>query len=211
MPDAAPAHISDMQQAVDAVEVDERTKVGDVLDGALANVARGHFGQELLAAFVTFLLDQFAAGKNDVLPFLVDFDDLEIIAISDITHEVLRRHDIDLRGRQESFDANIDEQAALDDRLDLAVDDAALIADGEDAFPVLLELRFFLREDDHALFVFEFLNENIDLIAELDGFNVIKFVSGDDALAFITDINEDFLGSDFDDCAFYDITRLERH
>ena len=31
---AAPAHVGDMQQPVDATEVDERTVLGDVLDGA---------------------------------------------------------------------------------------------------------------------------------------------------------------------------------
>ena len=83
MADAAPAHVGDVEQAVDAVEVDERAEIGDVLDRALADVARGHFGEQLLAAFVAFLLDQFAAGKNDVLPLLVDFDDLEIVGVAD--------------------------------------------------------------------------------------------------------------------------------
>ena len=46
MADAAPAHIGDMEQAVEAVEVDERAEIGDVLDRALADVARGHFGEQ---------------------------------------------------------------------------------------------------------------------------------------------------------------------
>jgi hypothetical protein len=44
--DAAPGHVGDVQQAVEAVEVDERTEVGDVLDRALADVAGHHFGQQ---------------------------------------------------------------------------------------------------------------------------------------------------------------------
>ncbi len=63
--------------------------------------------------------------------------------------------DVDLRRGQESLDTNVDEQAAFDDGLDLACDRAAFIADGEDAVPVLLELGFFLGEDDHAVLVFE--------------------------------------------------------
>ena len=43
MADAAPAHVGDVEQAVDAVEVDERAEVGDVLDRALADVARASF------------------------------------------------------------------------------------------------------------------------------------------------------------------------
>ena len=37
MIDPAPCDVSDMQQAVDATEIDERTVVSDVLDHALEN------------------------------------------------------------------------------------------------------------------------------------------------------------------------------
>jgi hypothetical protein len=63
MPDAAPAHVGDVQQAVHAVEVDERAEIGDVLDRALADVARGHLGEQLRGARA-FLLDEFAAGET---------------------------------------------------------------------------------------------------------------------------------------------------
>src|SRR6185295_192199 len=66
MPDAAPRHVGDVKQAVEAVEVDERAEVGDVLDRALADVAGHHFAQELLALLRALLLDQLAAGQNDV-------------------------------------------------------------------------------------------------------------------------------------------------
>ena len=37
--DAAPAHVGDVEQAVDAAEVDERAVLGDVLDDALDDLA----------------------------------------------------------------------------------------------------------------------------------------------------------------------------
>jgi hypothetical protein len=37
--DATPAHVGDVEQAVDAAQVDERAEVGDVLDDALAALA----------------------------------------------------------------------------------------------------------------------------------------------------------------------------
>src|SRR5882672_2088025 len=49
VPDAAPGHVGDVQQAVETVEVDERAEVGDVLDRALADIAGHHFAQQLLA------------------------------------------------------------------------------------------------------------------------------------------------------------------
>ena len=161
--------------------------------------------EQLLAALGAFLLDQFAAGEDDVLPLLVDLDDLEVVGVADVLVEVLRREDVDLRGGQEGLDADVDEQAAFDDGLDLAGDGAAFVADGEDAFPVLLELGLLLGEDDHALLVFELLDQDVDLVADLDGFDVVEFVAGDDAFAFVADVHEDFLGADFDDGAFDDI------
>ena len=86
--DAAPAHIGDMEQTVDAVEVDERAEIGDVLDRALADVARGHFREQLLAALRAFLLDQFAARQHDVLALLVDLHDLEIVIVPHVLLEI---------------------------------------------------------------------------------------------------------------------------
>ena len=64
-------------------EVDERAEIGDVLDRALADVAGHHLGEQLGAFVVAFLLDQFAAGEDDVLAFLVDLDDLEFVGVAD--------------------------------------------------------------------------------------------------------------------------------
>ena len=84
MADAAPAHVGDVEQSVQTIEIDERAEVGDILDGAFADVARGHFGQQLRAALVAFLFNQLAPGQNDVLPVLIDFDDLEIVSVADV-------------------------------------------------------------------------------------------------------------------------------
>ena len=85
--DAAPAHVGDVEQAVHAVEVDERAEIGDVLDRALADVAGHHLGEQLGAAFGALLLDELAAGEHDVLALLVDLDDLELVGVAD---ELLR-------------------------------------------------------------------------------------------------------------------------
>ena len=168
MADAAPAHVGDMEQAVDAVEVNERAEIGDVLDRAFADVAGRHFGEQLGAFFVALLLDQLAAGEDDVLAVLVDFDDLEFVGVADELLEIFRGGDVNLRRGQKGLDADVDDQAAFDDRFDFAVDAAAFVADGEDVVPVLFELRFFVGEDDGAFLVFELLDEDIDFIADFE-------------------------------------------
>ena len=64
MADAAPAHVGDVQQTVNAVEVNERAEVGEVLNRALANIARHHIGQQFLAALGPFGFDEFAAERT---------------------------------------------------------------------------------------------------------------------------------------------------
>ena len=204
MPDAAPAHVGDVEQAVNAVEVNEGAEVGDVLDRALADVARGHFGQQLLAALGALLLDQFAAGQDDVLPLLVDLDDLEMVGVADVLRQVLRGEHVNLGSGQKRLDADVDDQPAFDDGLDLAGDGPAFVADGEDALPVLFELGLLLREDHHALLVFQLLDQDVNLVAHLDHLDVLELVAGDDPLALVTDVHQDFLGADFDDGAFDD-------
>ena len=117
MSDAAPAHVGDVQQAVNAVEINERAEIGDVLDRALADVAGHHFGEQLGAFLVALLLDEFAARQHDVLAVLVDFDDLELVGVADELREILRRDDVNLRRGQKRLDADVDDQAALDDAI----------------------------------------------------------------------------------------------
>ena len=139
MRDAAPAHVGDVQQAVQAVQVDKGPEVGEVLDGALADVARHHVVEEFRALGGTFLLDQLAAAEHDVLPLEIELHHLEIVGLADVRLEIARGGDVDLRRRQESLHANIHNQPTLDRRLDSALDVASLLANGFDVVPVLLE------------------------------------------------------------------------
>src|SRR5712671_1275684 len=204
MTDAAPAHVRDVEQAVNAVQINERAEIGDVLDRALADVARRHLAQNLRALRGAFGFDQFAAGENDVLPFLVNFNDLEFVSVADETRQILRRSHVNLRRGQERLDADVDDQPALDDGRDLALDDAAFVADGQNVVPVLFELRLLVREDDGAFLVFELLDEDINQVADFHGLQIDEFAAGDDAFAFVADVHEDFVLAKFDDGAFDD-------
>ena len=202
MIDAAPAHVCDVEEAVNAIQLDEGAEIRDVLDRALADVARHHFSQQLGAFFVALLLDQFTARQHDVLPLLIDFDNLEFVGVVDKLREVSGRDDVNLRRGQKRLDADVDDQAAFDDRLDLAQDRAAFVANGEDALPILFELGLFVRELDRAVLVFEFFDQDINYVANLERVGIHKLIGGDDAFAFVTDVHQNFLGADFDDCAF---------
>ena len=64
--DAAPAHVGDVQQAVDAAQIDEGAELGDVLDHALADLPRLDLGEQFLLHLVALVLEQPAARDDDV-------------------------------------------------------------------------------------------------------------------------------------------------
>ena len=76
MLDAAPAHVGDVEESVETVEVDERSEIGDVLHAALADLALLEAREELRLLLGKRALDELAA-RNDEVPALVgNLDDL---------------------------------------------------------------------------------------------------------------------------------------
>src|SRR5262249_28927524 len=112
--DPAPVHVGDVQQAVDAAQVNEGAELGDVLDNALADLAGLDFGEELLLHLLALVLDQFPAADDNVAAGLVDLEDFALDGLVDVVGNVGRPADVHLAGRQKDVDADIDQQAALD-------------------------------------------------------------------------------------------------
>ena len=77
MVDPAPGHVGDVQQAVDAAEVDEGAVLGDVLDHAVDHVAFGQPRDDLGALLGAALFQHGAARHDDVAAAAVHLQDLE--------------------------------------------------------------------------------------------------------------------------------------
>ena len=75
--DAAPGDVGDVQQAVDAAEIDEGAVIGDVLDDAVEDLALLEAGDELGALLGAALLEHGAARHDDVAARAVHLEDLE--------------------------------------------------------------------------------------------------------------------------------------
>ena len=129
--------------------------------------------------------------------------------------EVRHAADVDQRGGQEAAHAEVDDQAALDDLDDGAVDGLAGLGGGLDAAPGLLEARALLGQDQPAVLVLLGEDEGVDLLAELDlvvrvdGLADRQLVGGDDPLALVADVDEDLVLVDPDDVAGDDVALLE--
>ena len=190
-----------MEEAVEAVEVEEGTEFGEVFDAALHLGALFEVGEKLGPLLVAFLLDEFTAGEDDVLAVLVEFDDAALDFLAHELAEVLGRIDVDLGGGQEGFDADVDGEAALDDALDDAFDGLVGLAELDDFFPVLLLGGLLAGEDDKAVLVLETLKEHLDLAADGEVVGRAEFVDVDGALGLVADVDHHLAGTAFNDAA----------
>ena len=110
-----PRQLGDVDETVHAAEVDERTEVDDRRHHTGAHFARLQVGEELVALLALGLFEVRAARKHHVVAVFVEFDDL---AVEDPAHERVEVTDaaqVDERRGQEAAQADVDDEAALDD------------------------------------------------------------------------------------------------
>src|SRR3954471_23747665 len=213
MRDAAPRHVGDVEESIDAPQVDERAVVGDVLDDAAEDLAFGERVERVLLLLGVLLFEEDLAREDDVAALLVDLDDAHAqflaaqgIQVTDGTH-------VDLRAGEEGADADVDRETALDALDDAADDDLALGIGLLDFVPDLHLLGFFTREHDVTFAVLCALEQHVDDVAglhgDLAGF-VDELVDRDDAFGLVADVDDDFRRRHFengalDDLAFRDV------
>ena len=212
--DAAPRHVGDVQQAVDAAEVDERAVVGDVLDHAGEHLALGQRLERVLLLLGVLLFEEDLAREHDVAALLVDLDDAHAQFLAAQRVEVAHRAHVDLAAGEERAHADVDGETALDALDDAADDDLALGEGLLDLVPDLHLLGFFAREDDVAVAVLGALEQHVDDVARLHHHRAVlveELVDRDDALGLVADVDDDFVVGDLqdralDDLAFRDIS-----
>src|SRR5690606_37316817 len=181
--DPAPAHVGDVQQAVHAAEVDERAEVGDVLDHALDVLADFDVGERLLLELLALLLDELAAGDDDVAALFVDLEDDRLDAAADPVADLAGAADVDLAGREEDRHADVHQQATLDLLGDLAFDHVALDLGLHDLFPVDDAISLALADLHQTGIAFDVFEEHLHLVAHLDLLGRIELVALENAFA----------------------------
>ena len=168
MVDAAPGDVGDMQQAVDAAEIDERAVIGDVLDHAVDHLALFEVGDDLVALLGAALFEHGAARHDDIAAAAVHLEDLERLRHVHQRRDVADRADVDLAARQEGHGAvEIDGEAALDLIEDDAVDLLVVLEGLFELDPALLAARLVARDDGFAERVLDALEIDLDLVADL--------------------------------------------
>src|SRR5437588_8005737 len=212
MSQPAPGHIRDVQQAIHAIEIDECAEVGDVFHGASYAVAHVHAFHEFLAFFAALLLDHLAPAEHDVFAVVIELNDFKIVCVADELLQILWRNDVDLRRRQKRFDPDVHHEAAFNHRFHLAFDHAVALENTDYLIPVLTVGGFLLRENDHAFFVFQPLQEHVHFIANFKRIGFFKFGQRNDAFGFVSHIDQHFAWANFQDAPLNDASFAEvRH
>ena len=169
MVDALPGDVGDVQEAVDAAEIDEGAVVGDVLHHAVEDHAFLEALDQLGALFGAGFLEHRAAGDDDVAAGAVHLEDLERLRRAHQRAHVADGADVDLRAGQEGHRAaEIDGEAALDAAVDGAVDPLAAFEGALEAGPGFFAAGLFARQDDEAFAVLVALDIKLDDVAGLD-------------------------------------------
>ena len=201
--DAAPRDVGDVQQAVDAAEVDERAVVGDVLDDAVDDLALFEVLHQFLTLLGAGLFEHGAARHDDVAAAAIHLQDLERLRDVHQRRDVADRPDVDLRARQERHGAfEIDGEAALD----LVEDDAGdLLVGLERLFelaPAFFAARLVARQHGFAERVLDPLEIDLDLVADLEFVRAAgagKFAQRDAAFHLQADVDDRHVLFDGDD------------
>ena len=164
-----------------------------------------------MSAFCRGLLDfdDGAPREDDVVSFLVERDDLELVLVPAKGIEILDRLRVDQRSRKERLDAaDVDCESAFDALDDAAADRLIGFERGFDAVPDQHPFRLLAGEHDVAAVVFEALDENVELIARFDGdLTVVAgyLVRWKDALGLVTDVDDHFSAGHLEDLAADDV------
>jgi hypothetical protein len=203
----APGQVGDVQQAVDAAQIDERAVIGDVLDDALDGGAFLQAGEQRLALGAGAGFQHRAARHHHVVPLAVELDDLELHGLAFVGRGVLHRAQVHQRPRQEGTDAlGHHRQAALHLAGDHAFDLLALLQRLLQLDPGRHALGLVARQARGAVAVLERLDGHRNEIAGLDlHFTgvVLEFLGRDDRFGLqpgidhhVIRVDADHLGGD---------------
>src|SRR3954468_15604959 len=142
----APGKLSDVDQAVDPVEIDEGAEVDDVGDLALDNHPGLQPPEDLLADLLALLLQDRAPREHHVVAAAVGLDDLALERLALELVQVVDAPDVDERCGQEAAHAQVEDQPALDDLDHDPLDRLARFGGRLDLAPGLLEAGPLLGE-----------------------------------------------------------------
>ena len=119
-----------------------------------------------------------AAGQNDVVAVAVHLDDAGLDLGAQVHIQILDATKVDQGSRQEAAQADIEDEAALDDFDNLAGNNLAGLELLFDLNPGALVLGTLLGQDQTTVFIFLLQDEGLDFVAESNDIGRIRHPCG---------------------------------
>lgn len=196
---AAPREVGDVDESVNTTEINEDAVGRDVLDSTLQDLTLLQVGDDLLALSLQLGLDESLVRDDNVAELLVDLDDLELHRLANEDVVVAYGVNVNLAAGEEGLDAKyINDHATLRAALDVALDDLVTLHGLVDVVPALLKTSLLVRKLQLTVLVLLALDIDLYLIADLEIGVVAELRCGDDTIALVADVDNDFLLVDGD-------------
>ena len=190
----APREVGDMDESVNTAEVNKYSVRSDVLDCSLENLTLLQLRDNLALLSLEFCLDECLVRYDYVAVFLIDLDNLELHGLVYELVVVAYWVNVNLATRQECLDTEyVNNHTALGAALDEALDNLLVLEGCINTLPALAEASLLVRQDELTLTVFLVLNVNLNLVANLKVGVVAEFACGNDTVALVADVDDNFL------------------
>ena len=169
MRNASPREVGDVDKTVYAAKVDEYTVGGNILDGSLEHLTFFKVADNLGLLGFDFVFDKSLVGDDNVLVFVIDFDNLEFHGLVNEDIVVADGLNINLRTGKEGFNVvkHGDDKAAFRAALDVSGNDFLAFVGLVDALPRFKDACLFVGKEELSVRVFLALNVDFNLIAHL--------------------------------------------
>ena len=210
-----PGELRDVDQTVHAAQVHEGTEVDHAGHDALADLARTEVVEELLPLLLLGLFQPCTAGQHHVVAVLVQLDDLGVDGGADEGLQVTDAAQVGERCGQEAPQADVHDEATLDDLDDGSGDDPVALLDLLDPAPGTLVLGTLLGKDQTTVLVLALQHNGFDALTEghdLAGIHAVadrQLTRRDHTLRLVADIEEYLVLVDPDDRALYELAVLD--
>ena len=201
--DATPSQIGDMQQTINAAQVNERAVVGDVLDDTLNNRT---FLQAFQQALTLDALGRFhhgAARYHHVIALAIEFNNLKLHLFVLVRRGIFNRANIHQRTRQERADTvDHHRQTTLDLTVHHTLHDRAFFQRLIQIRPCRQTFGFVARQFCRAITIVKRVDRDFDEIAGLNfqfAAIILEFLDRNQTFRFQSGVHDHHVGVDGND------------
>ena len=210
-----PRKLGNVNQAVNAAKVNKCTKLNDGGNSTLELHANLELAQDVLTLCLTSLLKNNAARKNNVVAVAIHLDNTSLNTSAHECTKILDATKVNKGCRQEATEANVKNQAALNNLNNLALNGLTSVELILNCLPSTLVLSTLLGENQTALFVLFLENKSLDVLTQGDDlcrvnvFTNRKLTSRNNALRLVANVYEDLIALNLDDGAVDKISLIK--